>query len=68
MISISGSKSSVYAWAAIHEMVSTIKANMWTLKFKTRLYATGTNAIVKLDKIVESDESEEEEEEEEKEA
>ncbi len=42
---------------------------MWTLKFKTRLYATGTNTIGKLDKIVESeDESELEDEEEEKEA
>ncbi len=49
------------------EMVSTIKAasNKWTLKFKTRLYATGLPSVAKLDEPIERIETIEEENEEE---
>jgi hypothetical protein len=49
------------------EMVSTIKAtsNKWTLKFKTRLYATGLPSVAKLDEPIERIATIEEENEEE---
>jgi NAD dependent epimerase/dehydratase family enzyme len=34
-------------------MVSSIKANQWTLKFKTRMCASGIHTVGKLDKAVE---------------
>ena len=44
----SGDKASVYAWAAIEQMVVTIKPNMLTLKIRTCMHASGRPGFAKL--------------------
>lgn len=50
-----GEKAFVYAWAAVEEMVVTIKPNLLTLKIRTRCHAYGVPSCAKLSPVDDDD-------------